>query len=309
MLPEPVLLQLQRRVLGALREPIFGESRALSELPPRAGSVSPEFVATAEALIAPSPALTAIERLELYHRQYWYRLLDSLAEDFSALRDLLGEPRFWGLLEAYLEAVPSTSFTLRHLGRGLPGFLAARPELVPEPVHAEELARIEDALCAGFEAGALPPLEGAALARARVRLQPHLRLLALRTSADLLWRRAEDGASRSDARSGRPLPHPGASRRPRGRLGPASARPRRFVAVWRDGLELRVERLPRAAFALLAALEETGSLEAAMGEVARARLLSRSGDPARVAAWFRAWINRGWLCEAQGPLATERSSS
>ena len=76
------LLGLQRRLLAALQEPIFGDSRSRSELPDRAGAVSEAFIQTANDLIAPSPTLQPVERLELYHRQYWYRLLDSIAEDF-----------------------------------------------------------------------------------------------------------------------------------------------------------------------------------------------------------------------------------
>jgi hypothetical protein len=60
------------------------------------------------------------ERLELYHRQYWYRLLDSIEEDFPALRLLLGRAPFWRLVEEYLLAAPPTSFTLRHLGQAWP---------------------------------------------------------------------------------------------------------------------------------------------------------------------------------------------
>ena len=44
----------------------------------------------AASFIAPNSRLTAFERLELYNRQYWLRILGSLAEDFMGLRALLG---------------------------------------------------------------------------------------------------------------------------------------------------------------------------------------------------------------------------
>ena len=67
------LLKVQRRFMAALREPIFDGSRSRSALPARAGAVSPTFIETANDLIAPSATLQPVERLELYHRQYWYR--------------------------------------------------------------------------------------------------------------------------------------------------------------------------------------------------------------------------------------------
>jgi hypothetical protein len=270
------LLELQRRFMTALREPIYGDSRERSGLPDRTGNLSEVFAATAEALIAPSATLEPVERLELYHRQYWYRLLDSIAEDFPALRLLLGDEGFWRLCEAYLEAVPSTSFTLRHLGRGLADFIAARPELVTHPVHAEDLARLEYALCTVFEAGERPQVSGEKAARVGLSLQPYLQLLALRTPADTLWRRADD-------------------ERALGRIGPPAAEPRRFVAVFREGLALRVERLPRAAFAILTAIAETGSLERAMDRTLGKGLLRRRRDAERITGWFTTWVSRGWL--------------
>ena len=79
------LYLMQCRFLVALQEPLVGESRAKSELPSRPLALSENFGRTARDYIAPSATLRANERLELYHRQYWYRLLDSLAEDFPAL--------------------------------------------------------------------------------------------------------------------------------------------------------------------------------------------------------------------------------
>jgi hypothetical protein len=287
------LLELQRRFMTALREPIYGDSRERSELPVRSGEVSSTFVATAEALIAPSATLEPTERLELYHRQYWYRLLDSIAEDFPALRLLLGDEEFWRLIEAYLEEVPSRSFTLRHLGRSLADFVVAHPALVAHPAHAEDLARLEYAVCAAFEAAEHAPVRAEELSRARLRLQPHLQLLAVRTPADTLWRRADE-------------------ERALGRLGPPAEQPRRFVAVYREGLTLRVERLPRAAYAILLALAETGSLELAMERVAGTRLLRRRREASRVAEWFTTWVSRGWLVTATPelrPVEAERSLS
>ncbi len=39
----------------------------------------------AGSFIAPNSRLTAFERLEIYNRQYWFRVLGALAEDFPCI--------------------------------------------------------------------------------------------------------------------------------------------------------------------------------------------------------------------------------
>ncbi len=43
-----------------------------------------------QSFIAPNSRLTSFERLEIYNRQYWFRVLGALAEDFPALRSVIG---------------------------------------------------------------------------------------------------------------------------------------------------------------------------------------------------------------------------
>src|SRR5262249_33147020 len=69
--------------------------------------------------IKPNDRLTSFERLEIYNRQYWWRVLASMTEDFPGLRAVLGERRFEDMCRAYLTACPSQSFTLRNLGARL----------------------------------------------------------------------------------------------------------------------------------------------------------------------------------------------
>ena len=60
--------------------------------------------------------------------QYWFRLLDCIAEDFPGLEAVLGIARCNRLYRAYLAKYPSRSFTLRNLGDRLPQFLADEPQ-------------------------------------------------------------------------------------------------------------------------------------------------------------------------------------
>ncbi|MEZ4363047.1 MAG: DNA-binding domain-containing protein [Kofleriaceae bacterium] len=277
------LLALQRALLAALREPLTGDSRARTPLPPSAAAPPERFAATARAWLTPSASLDEPARLELYHRQYWFRALDSLEEDFPAVALLLGRAPFWELLERYLLAHPPRTHSLRYLGAGFADFLAQRTFALPHPVHAEELARLEWAWIEAFDAAELPAAPAEQLAEVPLGLQPHLTLLACRTAADALWLRAIE-------------------ERPRGRLAPATEPPRRFVAVFRDGDTRDVERLHPAAFALLSSLAAQGSLAVAL-EAAAPRLPARRGA-ALVRGWFATWTARRWLVPRAAPSST-----
>jgi len=264
------LLAMQRAFLAALREPLAGASRARTDLPARSSVTSPAFAATAEAWLTASEALDPVARLELYHRQYWYRLLDSLADDFPAVQRLLGAPRFAALVERYLADVPPHTFSLRDTGAGLAAFVAARSAEVPHAAHVFDLARLEYAWIVAFDAPARPSAPAAALATTPLALQPHLTILALHTAADTSWRTQT-----------------------RGRLRPATDAPSRFVAIAREGLERRIERLHPAAFTVLHAIERDGDLGRALD--AAAPQLPRRRGQALVQTWFQAWTARGWL--------------
>src|SRR6201984_440309 len=112
------LKELQRRVAAVVMQPLTRqESMRRRTLDGR--SIKTE----SEALIKPNRNLTSFERLEIYNRQYWFRVLSSFAEDFPGLRAILGASRFERLMRAYLDDCPSQSFTLRNLGSQLETWL------------------------------------------------------------------------------------------------------------------------------------------------------------------------------------------
>lgn len=77
-----------------------------------------------ESLIAPSQALSAIERLAIYNRSYFARLLECMRAEYSVLAAALGEELFDGFALGYLQEYPSTSYTLGNLGERFPQYLA-----------------------------------------------------------------------------------------------------------------------------------------------------------------------------------------
>src|SRR5512147_295330 len=67
-------------------------------------------LAEIDSIIAPNSKLSAFERLEVYNRQYWFRLFETLNNDFPALIKLVGKARFRGLAESYINDCPSLSY-------------------------------------------------------------------------------------------------------------------------------------------------------------------------------------------------------
>src|SRR5580693_7235917 len=102
--------------------------------------------------IKPNDRLTSLERLEIYSRSYWYRLLDSLWEDFPGLRAVLGQRAFHRLSRAYLADCPSQSFTMRDLGSRLEGWLRRNPRYAgSRQALALDMVRLEWAHIEAFD--------------------------------------------------------------------------------------------------------------------------------------------------------------
>jgi len=135
--------------------------------------------------IKPNDRLTAVDRLEIYQRMYWYRLIDSVGDDSPGLRAVLGEAPFDRLARAYLAKYPSRSFTLRNLCSRLPQFIAEeRNWTAPRTALALTVARFEWAQTVAFDGEQRPALSAEKIARTpahrlRVDLQPYLSLLQL----------------------------------------------------------------------------------------------------------------------------------
>lgn len=180
------LLDLQRRMAEDVRRPLtpdFGMQTVAKDGQSTAARISD--------YIKPNATLTSFERLEIYNRQYWFRVIDAVSEDYSALSAVVGPKRFDALIRAYLGDNPSTSFTLRNLGRNLPAWLDRHPEFTGRRHDlAVDTARVEWACVEAFDAASLPPLTefGALLVSPStvLRLQPHLQLLRLRYQVEQL---------------------------------------------------------------------------------------------------------------------------
>jgi hypothetical protein len=268
------LLELQRRIAGAVMSPLNA-------------SVSRE----ANRLIKPNARLTSTERLNIYHRQYWYRILDSFNEDFPGLRAILGERAFDHLSHAYLNDCPSQSFTLRNLGSRLETWLREHSDFaVKNLALALDMIGLEWAHIEAFdnaERKALGPEDllelGPEMAFA---LQPHIRLLELHYPVDELRikvsEHSEEHGAASNAVSAPAHRH---MLRRYARLKPQQI----FLAVHRVEFTVYYRRLEGAEFGLLRAIEQGQSIGAALETASDV-------EPHKVQSWFANWAQLGWLC-------------
>src|ERR1700730_4695832 len=104
--PRAQLRELQRVMAAALFRPLtpqWGMQKHWTD-----GRRMHDFAAE---FIKPNDRLSSFERLEIYNRQYWFRVLDCLYGDYRGLRAILGERKFMKLAATYLAHYPSDSYT------------------------------------------------------------------------------------------------------------------------------------------------------------------------------------------------------
>jgi hypothetical protein len=287
------LLSLQRRMARAVMTPLTP-----AEGMQRVGANGRPMRAVAAEFIKPNDRLTSFERLEIYNRQYWFRILASFAEDFPGLRAVLGDRRFDAAAKAYLTDCPSRSFTLRNLGSRLESWLKRHPAHAgSRQALAIDMVRLEWADIEAFDAKAEPAFKPQDLAafdasKVHLRLQPYIQLLDLRYPVDdllLAVRRDEDTEFSSNAFN---------ERRKRKRvLAVAKLKASAiFLAVHRLDESVYFRRLEREEFLLLSNLRDGKSLDHAIDSGLRRSTIELADRPSVVERWFHAWAALGWFC-------------
>jgi hypothetical protein len=285
--------ELQRLMAGAVMNPLAAAGGMKTKW--RDGrpmkKVAGEF-------IKPNDRLTSFERLEIYNRQYWYRIKDCFYDDYPGLRAILGERRFERLACAYLARHPSQSFTLRNLGRRLVEFLEAEPRWIkPLQQPALDMARLEWAHIEAFDNEAKPPLEldsllGVDPAKIRLQLQPHLTLLQLRYELDEFLIRTKHGEGlRSEASNAMELHRARQRSRFKQHLRPKTV----FLAVHRHNDMVYYKRLQPGQFRLLSAFKAKATVAEACEKLAE----SGQAELASVKSWFESWAALGWFCKLE----------
>jgi hypothetical protein len=249
--------------------------------------------------IKPNDRLSSFERLEIYNKQYWYRLIDILYDDFPGVLAVIGNSRFRKMVRVYLEEFPSRSFTLRNLGSHLPEFLERHPEWGrPHVRMAQDMAKFEWAQTVAFDGPGKPPISGDDLAgkdprKIRLALQPYLGLVEMAYPLDEFTLALRKRGLRSEASNAMDETkgmddHEADAKQAK----VPRPRPREtYVAVHRLNNDLYFKRLNAQAFAILRALDEGQTLAEACEKVA-----GEVNGPT-LSNWFTDWTGLGWFCK------------
>jgi hypothetical protein len=291
------LLNLQRRMARAVMTPLTNSERMRTVAPD-----GRSMRTVASQIIKPNDRLTSFERLEIYNRQYWFRVLSGFAEDFPGLRAVLGGRRFDSMAKAYLTDCPSQSFTLRNLGSRLEGWLRKHSRWAGTRQNlAVDMARLEWADIEAFDGKMETPLKpgelaGANPAKLRLRLQPYVSLIDLRYPVDDLLLEVRKDADDLDVAS-----NAFSEKHKRKRVGAvAKLKPSPlYLTVYRLDEDVYFRRLEREEFLILSALEAGKSLNAAIDVGLRKSPLAVEERAAQVEKWFRTWSALGWFCRLE----------
>jgi hypothetical protein len=289
------LEQFQRAVFDVIRQPLTEDERMREQT--LEGRSTKEI---AEEIVKPNDRLTSVERLEIYNRVYWFRLLSSLADDFPGLRAVIGQEKFDAVLHGYLTELPSVSFTLRDLGSRLEAWLREHPEFIADNERmALDMVRLEWADIEAFDAAEFPILTQAELAGLGedpvFHLQPYLQLLDLAYPVDeLLLKVRETEDPETDISSNVVMmdPSDSAPHKP----VPLPKGKKVFLAVHRQENVVYFKRLKPEGFALLRALQQGQPLSQAIETSVNwsGKKLERVME--QLHDWFANWSQLGWFC-------------
>lgn len=235
--------------------------------------------------ILAAPAPTVSEGMRIYRHAYRARLSGAMAETYAQVWAWLGDETFQSEVRAYIEAHPSSQWSLDDYGQGFATFLGGR---YPDDPEIAELAWLDAALRQAFAAEDADLLDGAALMQVsdweavRFVLNPALRHRAIRSNAPALWR-----ALSADETPPEVLYFEATS----------------GLCVWKTTLASRFRTLEADEYTLICALA------AGQGFAAACETLTRDASDKDLTAQIGAWLGQ-WLTEGlvTGLDATETSS-
>jgi hypothetical protein len=236
-----------------------------------------------ERVILPSVEMTSLDRLGIYGRAYFGRLLECLRAQYPAVRHAVGDEAFDGLAFGYLVDHPSTRYTLSLLGDSFDAYLTATRPLRSEETESNEpdfadfvieLARLERVYSEVFDgpgpersrslnAADFTGLSPESFADSRLKLHGCVRLLKLQFPVHEYATAIRRGLETT----------------------PQLARPVCLVITRRDYIVRRYE-ITRPQFQVLSALEQNAKIGEAL-----LQLWGTTSDinTLDVQSWFREW--------------------
>ena len=229
--------------------------------------------------VKPSATLAAEQRVEIYADMYFTRLHEVLADEFRATRSLCGADVFEKLVRAYLREQPSRHYSLNPLGRKLPEFLAG-PYRVPKKALLADVARLENAISAVFDAHEVSALTPEDVARVAPESWPNARMHFI----DALALHAFDHKANAVVRALRqdePLP--------------SLTKSRTFTVVWRKDWTVWRLDVSEPMFAILSALRAGQLFSEALDRGSKLFHGTPDDLQAEIARSFSTWIAEGFF--------------
>jgi hypothetical protein len=245
--------------------------------------------AEAEKRLRSRNGMSGLERLEVYNRQYWFRLITIMQEEYPCALHVIGLDAFNGWVIKYLDANPPASPYLATLDAGFPGFLRRRYRGKNRD-RALEAVAYDKALSRAFDApeGARPSPANAAKAaspKTRWALAPHV---------TPLWLHWDFASYRALCREDEAL----TGKFPLKRTGKNG----QGCVVHRHQNTIYEKPLTRAEFLLLDALTKPRALAqvfaAARSKKGGASAKEKAEMERNAGAWFREWTELGWVAAA-----------
>lgn len=239
-----------------------------------------------ERVILPSQALGSAERLQVYGRAYYSRLIECLIAQFPAVHHAIGDEAFIGLAYGYLIQHPSRSYTLGSLGASFDSYLqatrpprsdaaeSAGPEFADFLIDLAQLERTYNEVFDGpgpeqtrsLQTTDIEGLSAEEFGNCRLKLHACVRLLELRFPVHEFA-----SAVRKQIEPSAPI-----------------ARPVFLVVTRRDYIVRRIE-ITRTQFELLSAMARHATLGEALAEACT----GPDVDPERIVTdlrrWFQEW--------------------
>ena len=239
-----------------------------------------------EDIVEPSKSLSAAERLGIYASMYYWRLIDVLGEDYPTVRHGLGPERFYEVAKAYIDAHPSTHYSLTMLGRAFPEYLRDQAADLPHGEFLFEVADLERSIETVFDAPRGPALEVDELlavpedrwGEMRFRMAPAFRLHAFRYPVDSFYQSLRDE---------KPIDVP--------------APDRSWLAVFRRHFKVWRMPLTEPQYSLLDALAQGLSLGAAVEAVLEIPGLVPDELLSSLREWFETWAGEGLFAGIDEP--------
>lgn len=257
-----------------------------------------EFNQAAEQLFKPSWSLSSVDRLEIYNRQYWYRVLDSMLDDFPGVQAVIGAERFDALVYAYLQQYPSITYSLRDLGYKLADFIKENPSFTaPDCELAYQMAQFEWAAIEAFDKKRYPLLPPNALAAANpdtlvLKLQPYVSFIESDYALDDFALKLEKSNSEHDVSTAQ------TSRRVEQIECLKPKKKHVYLVIYRLQNSVYYKRVNEEQFILLNAIGRGASLAEACDELASGLTAAKQNTlPERLHKYFSDWMELSWFAD------------